>query len=134
MRERDPMDMSFVDRRGNIVRPNREDYEATRAKQIDYHHEEGLKINKQYDSLIKQYGKDSEEVYDFESKFKMKRDKRRGIGGVFAILGIATSIFFLSTNITGNVVGNLTQNSTNVVGALLLVIGLIAGYFWMKKK
>ncbi len=50
-----------------------------------------------------------------------------------AVLGIVGGIFF-SSNLTGNAIGNLTNSSTNFIGAGLFVVGLIAGYFWMKRK
>ena len=45
---------------------------------------------------------------------------------------IIIGLFFLSSNITGNVVGNLTQNSSNGMGAILIALGLIGAYFWKK--
>ena len=51
-----------------------------------------------------------------------------GIGG----LGIG--IFFLSNNITGNVIGNMTNSTSNIIGVGLLVIGLVAGFFWVKRR
>ena len=51
-----------------------------------------------------------------------------------AILGILGGIFFLSSNITGNAIANVSQSSGNILGAVLLVVGLVAGFFWVKKK
>lgn len=68
-----------------------------------------------------------------------KEEQRGGnlegkVTSIIAISGVLVALFFLSTNITGNAIGNLNQTNVNVVGVLLLVIGLVAGYFWMKKK
>jgi len=50
------------------------------------------------------------------------------------VIGIVLGIFFLSNNITGNVVGNMTNSTSNFLGAGLLIIGLVAGFFWVKQK
>ena len=51
-----------------------------------------------------------------------------------AILGFLGAIFFFSTNITGNVIGNMTNSTSNAIGAIFLVIGLVGAFFWMKKR
>ena len=51
-----------------------------------------------------------------------------------AIAGVLGGIFFLSTNITGNAIANLNVQSSSFLGAGLLVVGLVAGFFWVKKK
>jgi len=54
--------------------------------------------------------------------------------GVTAILGVLGGLFFLSSNITGNAIANVSQNSSNILGVVLLVVGLVVGFFWVKKK
>jgi hypothetical protein len=51
-----------------------------------------------------------------------------------SIVGVLGGIFFLSSNITGNAIANVSQSSGNILGAVLLVVGLVAGFFWVKKK
>lgn len=51
----------------------------------------------------------------------------------FAIAGIGAGAFFYSTKITGNVIGVSTQTSS-VIGIGLLIVGLIAGFLWLKGK
>ncbi len=63
-----------------------------------------------------------------------KKGLEQTVIAVIAVTGIAASLFFLSSNITGNVIGNMTQNSSNLVGACLLVMGLVAGYLWIRKR
>ncbi len=53
---------------------------------------------------------------------------------VFIIAGILAGLFFLSPNFTGNVIGSLNQTSSNWLGAVLLVAGLVGGFFWLKGK
>ncbi|MBS3172712.1 hypothetical protein J4438_04020 [Candidatus Woesearchaeota archaeon] len=45
-----------------------------------------------------------------------------------------TSIFFLSSNITGNVVASLPSETTSFIEVSLLVIGLVSGFFWWKNN
>jgi hypothetical protein len=58
----------------------------------------------------------------------------RGFSAVLSIVGILGGIFFLSSNITGNAIANVSPSSGNILGAVLLVVGLVAGFFWVKKK
>jgi len=53
---------------------------------------------------------------------------------VLAIGGILGGLFFLSPNMTGNAITNINQSSSNVLGVILLVVGLVGAFFWVKKK
>jgi len=53
---------------------------------------------------------------------------------VIAIAGLGAGIFFISSNITGNVIGNLTNSSSNIIGAVLLVAGLVGSFLYLRKK
>jgi hypothetical protein len=53
---------------------------------------------------------------------------------VIAIAGLGAGIFFLSNNITGNAIADLSTNTTSWVGGVLLAVGLVAGFFWVKSK
>ncbi len=48
------------------------------------------------------------------------------------IISILASIFFLSPNLTGNTIGNITSSNTNFLGAVLFVLGI--GMIILKKK
>ena len=50
-----------------------------------------------------------------------------------AIIGIIGGIFFLSSNITGNVIG-LNQTSSNWIGGVLFLIGLVGAFAYFKKR
>jgi hypothetical protein len=52
---------------------------------------------------------------------------------VLSIGSILAGIFFLSPNLTGNVVGNLAENSTNIFGGVLFILGTIGLFFTLKK-
>ena len=68
-----------------------------------------------------------------EHRDRMKRSGLEKTAATASIVGILIGIFFLSPNLTGNVVGNLNQTSTNFIGVTLLLIGAIAGFSWFKK-
>lgn len=53
---------------------------------------------------------------------------------VASLAGILGGIFFLSFNITGNAIANLSIKTTSWIGAGLLIVGLIAGFFWFKGR
>lgn len=54
--------------------------------------------------------------------------------GAVAVLSIFGSFIFLSSNLTGNVVGNLDKVASNWVGGLLFAIGLITAFVYLKKR
>ncbi|MFA5174149.1 MAG: hypothetical protein WC438_03130 [Candidatus Pacearchaeota archaeon] len=43
-------------------------------------------------------------------------------------------VFFLSSNITGNVIGDMNNSTSNIIGGVLFVIGLIGAFFYFKNK
>ncbi len=65
--------------------------------------------------------------------FTFFRGLERSAEAVF-IIGILAGTFFLSPNVTGNVVGNMTNSTSNILGVFLIIIGLIGGYFSFKKR
>ena len=62
------------------------------------------------------------------------RGLEKSVSTTAMIIGIAGGIFFLSSNLTGNVIGNTTNSSSNILGVCFLIIGLIAGFFWMRSR
>jgi hypothetical protein len=65
---------------------------------------------------------------------KAIEERRRGISSVITIAGLGAGIFFLSTNITGNAIADLTTKTTSFFGAGLVIVGLVAGFFWLKSR
>jgi len=92
--------------------------------------------------LLKVYEKNPGPLYleDVKAFFKRNPEEKEGKGlekkfiPVIAGFSLIVSLFFLSPNITGNVVGNLTKNSSNIIGLILLVIGLIGLLIYFKRK
>lgn len=79
-----------------------------------------------------------------ELEGRLKREIKKGreahdiigrrITAVVSALFLLSSIFFLSPNFTGNVIGNMANSSSNILGAVLLVLGLVGGFFWMRSQ
>jgi hypothetical protein len=63
----------------------------------------------------------------------LDRRKNRSLEAITAIIGLVGGAFFLSSNMTGNVIG-LSASSSNIIGSVLLIIGLVACFFWVKSK
>ena len=53
---------------------------------------------------------------------------------VISILGILSGIFFLSPNLTGNAIGNMTNSTTNIIGVVLFAIGIVGAFFWFRNR
>lgn len=62
-----------------------------------------------------------------------KRSLEQKVTSVISIGSLVISIFFLSSSLTGNVIG-LNQTSSNWIGAGLFVIGLIGAFAFFKRR
>lgn len=65
---------------------------------------------------------------------KLEAEKKRRGYAVVSIAGVLGSLFFLSSNVTGNAISNLTNVTSSFIGAGLLIIGIVAGAFALKSK
>ena len=80
------------------------------------------------------------EQADLEKRARMLKSKYGGQGGLekatatASIVGLVAGIFFLSTNITGNAIADMATKTTSFLGAGLLIVGLVAGFFWLKGR
>lgn len=70
------------------------------------------------------------EIYEKDLK---KKDLTSRLSAKTAIVGLVSGAFFFSTSVTGNVIG-LSNGTSSIIGAVLLVIGFVAGYFWARGK
>lgn len=50
------------------------------------------------------------------------------------VIGILGGLFFLFPNVTGNTIGNISCFSSNILGVIFLVLGLVGSYFLIRKK
>jgi hypothetical protein len=63
-------------------------------------------------------------------------NKKTGLEKSLAVLSIGSilaGIFFLSPNLTGNVIGNITNNSSNIFGGVLFILGIVGAFFTLRK-
>ena len=106
----------------NTIKPVDEyGYESYRHKSIHDRQESLEKLARAYNLQFKFLGFD--------------RKSRRNLAIVGAFIGLIGSILFLSSNLTGNVIGSsLSQTSTNWIGGALFVIGLIGAFVYFKRK
>jgi hypothetical protein len=115
----------------------------------------GLKKSGNYSELAKAYEEAAEDAelkghLDWAERYRANAEKtralikKRGITGntnlesraavAASIIGVFAGIFFFSSSITGNVIGSQSTRSTTIIGSILIVLGIIAGYFWIKNK
>jgi len=69
-----------------------------------------------------------------ELEEERRKSLEQKVLSIIGLSGVCASLFFLSLNITGNAIGNLSKNSNNFIGIFLLIIGLTCGFFWMKNR
>lgn len=73
-------------------------------------------------------------------KLKTTLRRQRWLGDLVSkvmgvvIISLMFGLFFLSPNLTGNVVGNLNKSSSNWISGILFLIGLIGIFFYFKKR
>lgn len=65
---------------------------------------------------------------------KKKKDLEQRLSAIIGITGFSLSLFFLSSSVTGNAVGTLSKGSGSLIGVILLILGLAAGFFWLKNR
>lgn len=69
---------------------------------------------------------------------KVLAGKWNGLTGktiaAIVIVSLIGGIFFLSTNITGNAIKNLTISTSSIIGAGLVVVGLGTGFYYFKNR
>ena len=81
---------------------------------------------------LKELGREIGEEIREEKQKKKKLEEI--ITGIISIGCLGLGILFLSMNVTGNVIRNITNSSSSFFGAGFLIIGLITGFFWIKRK
>jgi len=92
--------------------------------------EDSKKVKKRIEEFKRIGRKIGEEIREEEVGGGLEKS----VTAIIAIVSFILAFFFLSSNITGNAIGNLTETNVNIVGVVLLAIGLVAGYFWMKGR
>ncbi|MAG78792.1 hypothetical protein CMI40_00245 [Candidatus Pacearchaeota archaeon] len=68
------------------------------------------------------------------SHINTKTVESRASLAILAIGSFIVALFFFSVNITGNAIGNLAYNTSNWIGLILFVLGLVLAFFYFKKR
>lgn len=83
------------------------------------------------DYHAKEGGLDADKLEVLINRENRKRGRKLETAAVAtAIIGILGGIFFISYNITGNVIGSLSQVSSNWIGGILFLIGIIGAFVY----
>jgi len=75
-------------------------------------------------------------ILDVSKEGKREKPSRleRNVGGVTTIIGVLTSLFFLSSNLTGNMISNLSLKNSNIIGIIFFFIGVAGGFFYFRNR
>jgi len=74
-------------------------------------------------------------ISELEKKIEAQDNRiKRKLSIAASIFSILGGLFFLSPNLTGNAISNMTTQTASWIGAVLIIIGIIALYFLMKAK
>lgn len=76
---------------------------------------------------------DLEAAVDFLRAGRRRKDIHRLLS-LTAVGGLVAGAFFLFSSMTGRAVSDLSGSTTNWIGTGLIIISLIAAYFYFKKK
>lgn len=100
------------------------------------------RAKKDYDLAIKYaYDKEKRKLLKHKTE-KLKFSKEKGLVGILnsklaavsAILCFLGALFFLSFNLTGFVIEELTYNNSNLISLSLFFLGLVFALFYFRKK
>jgi len=91
---------------------------------------DAYRIINSYDKKPKDWGVFQDNINEINSTIrKIRRGKPSGLqvmSAAASIMFLVCSMFFLSFNLTGAVIGNLAGNDFQVIGVALFTLGLVA--------
>ena len=88
--------------------------------------------SKEIATAYKQFGR--EVGQELHEELERQKSLEQKVTSVIATLGLGAGIFFLQSNLTGNAISNFSNNTNSFIGIGSLAMGLIAGFFWLRKK
>jgi hypothetical protein len=71
-------------------------------------------------------------LLDSLEKLTASKLVKRNIYATLGVAGLLGGLFFLSTNITGNVIGNFDTSTSSTFGIILVIVGLLCGFMWLE--
>ncbi|MEK6836437.1 MAG: hypothetical protein AABX94_02085 [Nanoarchaeota archaeon] len=112
--------------------------ERTYIKGIEYM-DNDLSNNSYKKSIRKEFVKGLKEIEHLRDERKKKHtssidDKLPLPAIITTTIGILGGLFLMSPNITGNAIADINTSNSNIIGAILFIIGLIGGFFWIKSS
>ncbi len=76
-----------------------------------------------------------EEFYpNSDVKIKKEKSLETKLALIIGISALTLSLIFLSPNLTGNAIANLTTKTSSIIGAGLFIVGIVGSYFYFKKE
>lgn len=115
-----------------------ENFDDIRMKALIHHNPS--EARRAYDMLIKKYHLKSRfvpakdyQVNDTGTAFETKKLESR-VAAVAASIFLISSIFFLSANLTGNIIASLNPSTSNLIGEILFILGIIGAFFYLRNK
>ncbi|MFA5724335.1 MAG: hypothetical protein WC979_08835 [Candidatus Pacearchaeota archaeon] len=113
-------------------------YDDIRMDALSSHNPAG--IRNVYDQMLKKYhlqsrfvpGKDYQ-VNKTGTAFERKALESKVEGAATVIL-LATSLFFISSSLTGNATMSLNETTSSLIGGTLFILGIIGAFFYLRNK
>jgi len=68
------------------------------------------------------------------AKSSIKNSLEGKVTSIIAISGLTLSLLFFSSSITGNVIGNITNSTSNILGAVFLLVGIVGSFFYFRNR
>ncbi len=109
---------------------NYADYESAKARL--------LKLAKDLNTALKKNGvtiKKNDQLESLlDSEAPLEGTKVRLPLALSSLIGVLGGLFFLSANITGNVIANMASSTSNTLGVALVLVGLVSGFFYVRRR
>lgn len=64
----------------------------------------------------------------------VRKKKPNVIAAAICLLAFVIGASFLSFNITGNAIGNVSSSGNGIIGVVLVIIGIFAGLFAFNRR
>ncbi|MBA3063998.1 MAG: hypothetical protein KKG94_01965 [Nanoarchaeota archaeon] len=94
----------------------------------------GLKKQENLTDSWSQYDlKKLEKIFNKNCKSNLGQLETK-VAAAIALAGVVSGLIFLSPNLTGNVIGNLSNSSSNIIGGVLFLIGLVGAFFSIRGR
>lgn len=81
------------------------------------------------------FGVDNRDLEQHTSTLrKVAKDLEGLVAGFIGIFGFIACLIFLSSNLTGNVIGNLSTSASNNLAIVLFLVGVAGAFFYFRRR